>query len=521
MKIERTKNASRNIIWGTISKIISLLLPFVSRTVIIYKLGIDYVGLGSLFNSILQVLSLAELGIGGALVFSMYKPIAEDDDKTICALLNLYRNCYRIIGLIILVIGIIILPFLPFLIKGDVPADINLYVLYGIYLFNNVIGYFMAAYKQSIFTATQRVDIISKITLLLSIISNISQIILLIMFSNYYVYVIVIPVITCTNNLVLAHLAKKYFPQYKCVGKIGNTELAVIKKKIGGAVFQKIGNIILTSVDTIVISAFLGLKILGIYNGYYYVITALLGFLSVITQAIIPSIGNSIVENDSEKVYFDFKKFHFIYIWIVSWWSCALICLYQPFIRLWQGEENMLPFGIAVCLGIYFFTYKLGDICWAYREAIGLWWEGKFGPLISSIVNLTLNIILVRKIGIYGIVISTIISIVLITMPYGGYILYKHYFKTQKFRSYILRNIFYFLIMCVVSTLTYFICSLLSFEGVIELAVKTIICMLVPNVLLLLIYFKYSVFNPAAVFVVRLLPQKVVPNFIRKRIIKD
>ena len=151
--MSRVKNASRNIVWGVLNKIVVLLLPFITRTVMIYTLGMEYVGLSSLFTSILQVLSFAELGIGSALVFSMYEPMAENDDKKICALLNLYKKTYRIIGVIILVAGLAILPFLNYFVNGSVPNNINLQILFVIYLLNNLVGYFLFAYKQALFTA--------------------------------------------------------------------------------------------------------------------------------------------------------------------------------------------------------------------------------------------------------------------------------------------------------------------------------------------------------------------------------
>ena len=130
MKIEKTKNASRNIVFGILMKIYQILLPFAIRTIIMYTIGVEYLGLNSLFTSILQVLNLAELGVGSAMIFSMYKPIAEDDSITICALMALYRLYYRIIGGVILVAGLVLTPFIPKLISGSVPPDMNIYILY-------------------------------------------------------------------------------------------------------------------------------------------------------------------------------------------------------------------------------------------------------------------------------------------------------------------------------------------------------------------------------------------------------
>ncbi len=191
----RTKNATRNIVWGVMNKGISIFLPFLVRTVMIYKMGLQYVGLGSLFSAILQVLSFAELGVGSALVFSMYEPMERGNEEKINALLNYYRKAYRIIGGVILAIGMILLPFLKYLIKGEAPSEINLYYLFGIYLLNNVLGYFLYAYKQSLFMASQRVDRVSVINSLTQVLMCLLQIISLLVLGNYYVYAAIIPIV--------------------------------------------------------------------------------------------------------------------------------------------------------------------------------------------------------------------------------------------------------------------------------------------------------------------------------------
>ena len=215
MKLERTKNATRNVAWGIIEKIVTLVLGFATRTVLIYALGTEYLGLNSLFTSILSVLSISELGFGTAIAFSMYRPIAEDDNETLCALLNVYRKIYRVVGSIILIVGLAIIPFLPRLISGTYPADVNLYVLYFIYLFNTVISYFMYAYKAVLFSAHQRNDLTSKRSAVIQSVGNILRIVLLLLFKNYYIYALVLPLITLVTNLANAYLATKMFPNAK------------------------------------------------------------------------------------------------------------------------------------------------------------------------------------------------------------------------------------------------------------------------------------------------------------------
>ena len=172
LKSDRIKNTRRNAIWGIVNKFITILLPFITRTVLIYVLGVEYVGINGLFSSILQVLSLAELGFSSAIVYSMYKPLAENDNDVVCALLQFYKKIYRCIGSIVLIIGVALIPFLKYLISGSCPSDVNIYVVYIIYLLNTSCSYFLFAYKKSLLSAVQRQDIISKVAMINKIISS-------------------------------------------------------------------------------------------------------------------------------------------------------------------------------------------------------------------------------------------------------------------------------------------------------------------------------------------------------------
>jgi O-antigen/teichoic acid export membrane protein len=282
MKLERTKNALRNIIWGFLNKFIVIVLPFINRTIMIYLMGDQYVGLGSLFTSILEVLNIAELGIGSALVYNMYKPIADGDSDKICALMNFYRKCYRIIGLIVLTCGLILLPFLQFLIKGSWPSDINIYILYLMYLSQTVLSYNLFAYKNCLLGAHQRTDITSKINMTLNVLKLLLQMFVLICTRNYYLFVGVGIAFGIIMNLSQAYFVDKLFPDYKCHGELDKQTLADLKKKVMGLISSKIGGVVINQADNIVISAFLGLAVLGWYNNYYYIMSSIIGFLDII-----------------------------------------------------------------------------------------------------------------------------------------------------------------------------------------------------------------------------------------------
>ena len=495
-KIERTKNATRNIIWGIIEKIVTILMPFICRTVFIKVLGAEYLGLNSLFSSILQVLSISELGIGTAIVFSMYKPIAEDDKDSLCALLNVYKKVYQIIGTVILVVGLAILPVLPKLISGSYPHEVNIYVLYLIYLFNTVIGYYLFAYKQALFSAHQRNDLLSKRTTVINFFSNTAQIALLLFVRNYYVYLLVLPIATVATNLANAYLANKMYPNIQCRGQISEEVKSSIKKRIIGLLSFKIYNVIFTSVDTIVISSFLGLTPLAIYNNYYYIQTAILGFLAVLTSSITAGIGNKMITNSIEDNYQDFKNFTFANGWISSWCAVCLLCLYQHFIKVWVGESYLFPFLTVYLMVIYFFLPRLTTMTYTYREAAGLWWEDRFRPLVATAVNLIINILLVQIIGMNGVIISTLVCTIFINVPWGSYILFKNYFK-RSLKEYFEQLIYYLLVTNLAGFVTLWICSFLPSTGWVILFVKAFICCIVPNIIFFVFYrnmkeFKYT-----------------------------
>lgn len=481
MKLNRTKNAIKSIASGILNKVIVLILPFIVRTIFINTLGIEYLGLNSLFTSILNVLNLAELGIGSAITFSLYGAIASDDRKLICALENYYKKIYRILGSVILIIGIVMLPFITYFCNNDVPNGINIYYLYLLYLVNTTLSYFLFAYKKSLLQAHQKVYIINNVSTAVKVIMNILQIVFLLMGKDYYIYVCIIIIATILENIINAVIANKKYPNYIPEGKLTTQEKEKITEKIKALFFYKVGGVVLNSVDSIVISRYLGLAMLGKYNNYYYVITTLFGFLQIFTNAMVAGIGNSIATESVQKNYKDFNRLNFIQGWIVAWCSVCLLCLYQPFMKIWVGSENMFSIGIVISLTIYFYVWKMLDIINLFKEAAGLWEFDKYRPIIASIVNIVINIILVNSIGLYGIIISTIISIIIIIFPWSSYILFREYFK-GKYKEYLSKWLKNLIITLFLAIPTYFFTNLINFNNdLLNLVLKGIVCIFIPN----------------------------------------
>ena len=497
-------NARRNIIWGMLNKILLTLLPFILRTVMIQYLGAEYLGLNGLFTAILQVLSLAELGFGEAMIFSMYEPIAKNNKKKICALLNLYKRIYRIIGIIVLTVGIILLPFLNIFIKGEIPLDINIYYIYIIYLLNTVASYFLFAYKEALLIAHQRSDIKSNISTICSTIMYILQIIVLVSIKNYYLYVTLIPIATIINNIIVEKLSRKLYIEYSCIGNVDKEEIKNIEKRVSGLFLYKICGVFRNSFDSIIISSFIGLVALSKYQNYYYIINSIIGFMTVITSSITASVGHNIIIKSVDENYKNYKTILIIFMWIAGWCTVSLVCIYQPFMKIWVGQNLMLSNNVMFLFCIYFFTLKIGDICFVYRQAAGLWWQDKYRPIVEAFVNLFLNIVLVKKYGIIGVLLSTIITLIIINFIWGTYVLFKYYFKRNP-KEYFIKILYYSIVTSINCYITYNMCEIIGGLNYMNLSYRIIVCIIIPNIIFLIFYCRLNDFKQATIFIKRII----------------
>lgn len=496
MYIGRTKKAAKNALWGIIGKMGSLFLSFLLRTVLINSLGAEYLGLNSLFSSILRILSLAELGFGTAVTFSMYKPVAEGDHKMICALLHLYRKIYRIISIFILFAGLILMPFIHLFIAGDIKADINIYILYFINLLNVSLSYACFGYSSSIFIAHQNNDIPMIISLMTEIFKTLAQIILLLTTHNYYLYVIILPIASVATNLLNACAARKYYPQYRCNGEIDKELKKSIYRKTSALLSVKVTTVIYNAADSVVISSFLGLVILAKYNNYYYIMNSVIIILSTIYNALTSSVGNSIVTESRQKIYKDYMNLSFINAWIVGWCTVCLFCLYQPFMHLWAGDELMFEFGIVICFCIYFYVFQLKNVQSTYKDAAGLWQEDMWRSYVSNIFNLIVNLILVQFIGVYGVLISTILALLLVSYPWQTWMIHKKLFHCSM-QPFVVRLLIYTAVTLVACFATQCFCTLLTGPELPCFFLKCLLCMIIPNILFFLFSFRTPEFRTA------------------------
>lgn len=511
MKTERTKNATRNIVFGVTLKMYQIIVPFFMRSAMIYCMGDQYLGLTSLFKSILQVLNLVELGVGSAMVYSMYKPIHEDDTDMICALLKLYRTYYRIIGIVIGVIGVALIPFLPYLVSGDIPPELDLTILYLLNLGTTVLSYWLFAYKNSLLVAHQRTDLSSKVQLITNTLQFLAQLLIIIFIKDFYLYLIAALATQAVSNIATALIAQKFYPQYRPQGKLPKEKIKQINRRVKDLFTSKVGGVILNSADTIVISAFLGLTVLSYYQNYFFILTSVAGIVTTILNSCTASIGNSIIADTPEKNFNDFKKFSFIIAWLAGFCTCSMLCLYQPFIEIWLGQERMLPMATVVCLCIYYFLLEINQFLNLYKDAAGMWHEDRFRPLVTASCNLIMNLIMVQFWGLYGVILSTVIAMLFVGMPWLLHNLFTVMFDKSNLLGYVKVLLKYTVFSAAICFGVYMACSFVNAGNVgiyLTFLIRGVICVVAVNGLYFLLYRKTKEFADSKELVKRIFKRK-------------
>lgn len=465
-------------IYGFGNKIITLILPFISQTVLIRKLGIDYVGVNSLFSSILSVLCLAELGFGEASLSCLYKPLAQNDTEKVSALLGLYRKVYLIIGTVIFCGGVIVLPFLNLLIKDEYPQDLNIKIVFTIFFVKSAVSYMFFAYKKTLIDASQRRDVTSRINSTIKIISFSLRILTLIIFQNFYLYILIDLISVLSENIFAGYVSKKMFPGYFCSKNLDEKEKSNVKEKVYGAFIGRLCGTTRNAFDSIFISKWLGLALCGIYSNYYFIMISITGFLLVIISSAASSVGDSIALESKKKNYEDMIKLNYAYLILAGGVSICLLCLYQPFMKIWVGEQLMLPMSTVVLFPIYFYIGRMGDVRGIYAEGAGLFWHDRKRCILETVCNIFLNVLLVRLWGVFGVLLATIITLFFIGFIGSSIVIFKHYFEEGK-REYYRDQALLAIGTIIVGFVSWWLCSLIHLGEIENLIIDVIICIVV------------------------------------------
>ena len=497
MKYERIRGARRNALWGLMEKLLTLALPFLARTVLINTLGLAYGGLGGLFSSILQLLSLGELGLSSAVIFSLYKPLAENGDGAVCALMNFYRRAYRFIGLGMLGAGLLAAPFLRLLIRADVPPGLHIGAVYTAYLANACVGFFVFPECRALLSAAHRRDVISKSALAARTLCCLMQLAALLLARSYALYIVMLPLSSLADGLICAFCARRAYPRFRCRGSITAEKKRDIAEKIKGLFIHRVCGSTRNALDSIFISAFLGLSAVGIYGNYFYILYAVRGLLDAVTQGMSAGVGNSVAVESAEKNRQDLMNFTFLYQWLCGFCTVCLLVLYQPFMRLWMGESRMFGGEAALAFCVYFYVWTMGDIKSQYADARGIWWKDRWRTLTEALCNVALNWALVRSCGVVGVILATAVSILLVGFPWSARILFKDYFGLRHLPGYFGAQLQFALVTAAACCLTWRLSVLLPREGLMGLASNMLLCLAAPNLVYLLCYWKTPYFRRA------------------------
>jgi O-antigen/teichoic acid export membrane protein len=491
----RTANSIRNTSFSIIAYIIGIIFNAVVRVIFVRVLSVEYLGINGLFTNVLTFLSLAELGMGNAIVFSLYKPLAHGESEKIEQLMIFFRKVYGIIAAAVAGIGLILLPFIPFLIKGYPNIDESIYLLYSLYLFNSVASYFFV-YKRSLLVADQKQYIVSIVNGAYYIILSLFQITILILTKSFLVYLIIQIIFTIVQNLIIAKISdKKYSINYKSNAQLSSGEKSLIFKNVRALFFYRFSGIVVSATDNLVISAIFGLTFVGLYSNYYLIIHAAYSLISQALAALTASIGNLNVKGDTEKKILVYNTVNFIGVWIFGLASLIFFIILNPIIELWLGVEYLIEKDIVFVLIINFFLMGLLNTFRIFRNAFGLFVQGQIRPILTAIINLASSIILAHYIGIIGVFIGTAISFISINIWFDPYITYKHILK-RRVSLFYLKLVLYIFVIGLAFLTSYWLCKFIIINSLIlNIAVKFIICFIIGNLLFLLPFHRTAEFK--------------------------
>lgn len=494
----RTVFIAKNSFFGIISKISSLVLGFASRTIFIYYLGMKYLGVSGLYAEILQMLSFAELGFGSALIFAMYKPVADDDEEKILKLLRFYKTTYRIIALIITVAGIAFVPFLQYIVKGvDGFTLLQLRLYFVIYLINTVANYFVS-YKYSYVNALQKNYIVTNIDTVVHLITISAQIAVIVITKNFLAYLLTQTTLLVLSKAFIAKYLNKKYPilAKKTESKLTKQERSPIYKDVRGLVMHQFSSIAIHSTDNIIISSFSGLGVVavGLISNYNLIMTSVLGFVTIIFSSVTSSFGNLVASSSVENYRRSFLDLNFVNFWLYGFCSIAFFTLIPPFITLWLGNEFVIDIFCFLLIVINSYMVGQSTIYNNARIAKGNFSKDKYLALTQAIVNLVVSIIGAMWLGLIGVYIGTIVSR-LVYVCFRPYLTYKFLFQ-RSCAEYYKKLVIYFASTGLVGAVTFFVTSLvLAKVTVLSFTIATCIVAILPNLMFLLLFFKSEEFK--------------------------
>lgn len=490
MKRSRTEYSLINIVTGFGGYFLNTVVGYICRIVFIRCLNADYLGVNGLFTNILSMLSLAELGIGGAMGYALYKPLAENDKEKVASLMRFYGKAYRIIGLVVAVFGLLMMPFLKVIIRTPPQISENLYAIYLLYLFNTASSY-LFSYRSALISAAQRNYVVLGVNYAITTAQSIIQIPILLLTHDYLLYLLVQTAGIFLNNIIISWVAKKEYPYIisKNAKPLTKTEKKSLFINIKALTINKLCTILVNNTDNIVITFFNGLVSVGVASNYVLLSNTLNTLVAQVFSSLTASVGNlNAVEND-EKKYSFFKVLNLSNFWIFGWGAIGIAFVSGDIVRLCFGEDYVIGLSIPLILAVNFYMVGMQNAVWAYKNTMGLFRYGQYLLLVTAAINLILDFILGKIWGIFGIYLATAIARLLTNTWYEPYAVFKHGLKRSPF-VYLKRYLGYAIVLGLTAAICYFFCALCHFNIIVNIVLKVLICSIIPNGIFLFFYYK-------------------------------
>lgn len=485
--MSRTENSLKNIKFALLFQAANTMISFFARRVFVQILSQEYLGLNGTFSNILSMLSLAELGIGSAITYSLYRPLAENNRVQLAATMALYRRAYRAVGLLVALFGFALTPFLPMLIR-DLPDIPHIDLIYLMFVLNTSLSYFLS-YKQSLIIADQRQYITTICHMSLDIFLKLTQALFLWFTRNYFIYLGLQIGTTLLTNLILSHIADRFYPYINTNRheKIDPSAKAEIIKNTKAMLIHKVASIVVFGTDNLLISYFVGVVAVGLYSNYLMITGALASIYGRIFKALTASIGNLGITADSRQVLAAFHRLNFAGSWLYGFSAVCLTVLLNPFIELWLGAEYLFSQGIVCLIALNFYVTGMRQAVLTFREAEGLYWYDRHKAIAESIINLLVSTVLAVPFGVAGIFIGTLVSTMTTCFWVEPMVLFKYalYASVKPFfRDYAVNT----LITALTTAVVWYICELLPGAGLPLFIAKMAVCAVAGNLGYLLAY---------------------------------
>ncbi|MCI6091314.1 sugar translocase [bacterium] len=475
--------------------VLNVLLSFICRMVFVRQLNSEYLGINGLFSNILSMLSLAELGIGTAMIYALYKPVAEDNHKKIAAYMKVYGISYKVIGIVIGIIGVALIPFLDVLVQEPPNIHGSITGLYLLFLFSTVSSYFFS-YRSSILIANQKNYIVLAISYAVVIVQNIAQIVSLIVFENYTVYLVLQVVFVLLSNILISVTAVKQYPYIadKNTEKLSKQEIKILAKNIKALTVTKLSGILVNNTDNIVITYFNGLITTGVVSNYSLLANTINSLANQVFNSISASLGNLNAIGDEKHKYQVFKALNLANFWIYGWAAIGIVVLSNDIIELFFGSSYVMEIEISVILAINFYMLGMQCVVGIYKSTMGLFRYGQYILLITAVLNLIGDVIFGYEYGVFGIFLATAVSRLFTNTWYEPMIIFKYGFHL-KFRVYVIRYCGYLALLIGTCTICFGISRLVLLSLVLRLIIKCVICIVIPNVIFLVAFYRLPEFK--------------------------